>query len=571
MTKRKRENRAVTADGARYNKLQRPNTLIAPPVQLPEHDEEPYHKLSRSDAPLAEEPESGEDCDEEQDKEPSTPDRKPPSRQPRPDPTYGQRSFLPGLDESADEESDTYEALAYLRSVRTEAAFIPNLLVAPKPTVPEGEFDASIYDTGYGDSRGYYADGAYIAAPTLGPILPPSAQPSASPASASPQAAYRTRLLARFHRQRAILQATPPASAIAALAPTQFISLPQGNNAAFREWRSSLESSPPSPVQLAAMDSRTVFRALALLTSVLRRDRNISARVSAWAWGLLTRLPELGTLGSEEVGVVRELGKRAVWVRCGFVSREIAELTEGFGGEVDEDYVERRPRHEVERERMEAERDVEESGDPSPSKSLTETEEEEASRRNSSSSLPDPLPEVVDMSIADAIGLNDPSITPSHRATRQRIVDILEGLAGPPPIVATLGDVIKIYHPTVGEIIIPKKRSLAEMMRDLKDRRAARLKEGAENEDEGSAEASPSQGEAEGETGDVEDMEEAVEAAEPEEGEIGDEEEQEVPDANTEATLDMIITIAGELYGQKDLLEFRDVWAGPGDGKDDKE
>lgn len=118
MTKRKRENRAVTADGARYNKLQRPNTLTAPPAQLPEHDEEPYRKLSRSDAPPAQEPESGEECDEQQYDGPSASDKKPPSRQPRPDPTYGQRSFLPGLDESADEEPDTFEALAYLRSVR---------------------------------------------------------------------------------------------------------------------------------------------------------------------------------------------------------------------------------------------------------------------------------------------------------------------------------------------------------------------------------------------------------------------------------------------------------------------
>lgn len=327
------------------------------------------------------------------------------------------------------------------------------------------------------------------------------------------------------------------------------------------------------------MDTRTVLRALSLLTGVLRRSSNISVRVSAWAWGLLARLPELGTLGSEEVGVVRELGKRAVWVRCGFVSKEIAEATEGFGGEVGEEDEEWRPRVEVERERMEAEQEGEEKEGRAPQKSIreteeeghalskspTETEEEETSRRNSSSSLPDPLPEVVDMSIADAIGLNDPSITPSHRATRQRIVDILEGLAGPPPVVATLGDEIKVYHPTVGEIVIPKKRSLAEMMRDLKKRRAARLK------DEGSAEASPSQGGADGETGDDEGTEKAVEAAEPEEGEVDNEEDEEVPDANTKTTLDMIITITGELYGQKDLLEFRDVWAGPDDGEDGKE
>lgn len=31
-----------------------------------------------------------------------------------------------------------------------------------------------------------------------------------------------------------------------------------------------------------------------------------------------------------------------------------------------------------------------------------------------------------------------------------------------------------------------------------------------------------------------------------------------VPDENTKATLDMIITVVGELYGQRDLLQYRD-------------
>jgi len=29
---------------------------------------------------------------------------------------------------------------------------------------------------------------------------------------------------------------------------------------------------------------------------------------------------------------------------------------------------------------------------------------------------------------------------------------------------------------------------------------------------------------------------------------------------NTRATVDMIITVVGEVYGQRDLLEFREVW-----------
>lgn len=35
------------------------------------------------------------------------------------------------------------------------------------------------------------------------------------------------------------------------------------------------------------------------------------------------------------------------------------------------------------------------------------------------------------------------------------------------------------------------------------------------------------------------------------------------PDANTRATIDMIVTIVGEVFGQRDLLEFRDCWEGP--------
>jgi hypothetical protein len=41
-----------------------------------------------------------------------------------------------------------------------------------------------------------------------------------------------------------------------------------------------------------------------------------------------------------------------------------------------------------------------------------------------------------------------------------------------------------------------------------------------------------------------------------EEGEVGEE----VPNFNTLATLDMIITVVGERYGQRDLLEAREVW-----------
>ena len=67
--------------------------------------------------------------------------------------------------------------------------------------------------------------------------------------------------------------------------------------------------------------------------------------VEAWTWGLLGKCREVGQMGSEEVGVVRNLGKRAVWlirrIRAGDVTGEtIDELdvnTEGEEGEEEEE------------------------------------------------------------------------------------------------------------------------------------------------------------------------------------------------------------------------------------------
>lgn len=58
--------------------------------------------------------------------------------------------------------------------------------------------------------------------------------------------------------------------------------------------------------------------------------------MGAWAWGLLARCRELGTMGSEEVGVVRRVGKRAVWLLRRMRAGEIVEEKVGAGGDEEE-------------------------------------------------------------------------------------------------------------------------------------------------------------------------------------------------------------------------------------------
>lgn len=84
---------------------------------------------------------------------------------------------------------------------------------------------------------------------------------------------------------------------------------------------------------LVRLTQESVIWGLDVLESLLtlanlRRKRG--KYVEAWTWGLLGKCREVGQMSSEEVGVVRNLGKRAVWlirrIRAGDVT----------GGTIDE-------------------------------------------------------------------------------------------------------------------------------------------------------------------------------------------------------------------------------------------
>ena len=184
-------------------------------------------------------------------------------------------------------------------------------------------------------AQGYYSDGAYVGLPVTDngsdvddplesnekDILEDDdggADSSVKKVTVAPETAYYNRLKALFVAQRRALHSTPSASAVRALSPTQLISLPPNHRRARGEWVRLMQLQRPSPVQLTAMDTDTVLQLLRLVIAMLKRRRNIDERFSAWIWGLLGRLDDVGTLSSEEVCVVRELGKRVIWVMRGF-------------------------------------------------------------------------------------------------------------------------------------------------------------------------------------------------------------------------------------------------------------
>lgn len=75
----------------------------------------------------------------------------------------------------------------------------------------------------------------------------------------------------------------------------------------------------PVPAQIAVMDKDTVLGLLKLMGggNLLKRGAEVNLSVSRWIWSLLAKLPDRGALNSEEIGIVRDLGKKAVLVGVG--------------------------------------------------------------------------------------------------------------------------------------------------------------------------------------------------------------------------------------------------------------
>jgi len=311
--------------------------------------------------------------------------------------------------------------------------------------VEGGDHDGSLNDS----AGGFYADGAYTAAPvTDGPV------DSSSTVAPDAQDLYYESLSTRFNLLRATLKCTPPRSTIEALDSSHPISLPPDSRKARQHWRYLLRATEPRIVQLACMDPDSVLEVVKLLTGMMTqtlssREKERITRLGAWSWAILGRCKDRTELGSEEIADLRELGKRAVGILVGIRDR----TKKAYGDE---------------------------------------------------------QPEV--------IGIEDDNVP-----TDETVSDEAGLQGGGPRNNSDLTD-----EPPTAKLEEAKRRLQVTLER-LGDRT------------DGQAEV----------TGNKEAEEGVFET-----GEAGRD-----VDKQIRTILDMIITVVGEMYGQRDLLEFRDIWA----------
>ncbi len=202
---------------------------------------------------------------------------------------------------------------------------MPNLLVAPhSPTSPAND-PYKEYE------QGYYADGAYTALPDLSTTR--TCRNGIDEVDLDPQEAYYASLCDRFSALNSALRLTPHGSA----ALTAF------NPSSRASWRRFIVNMQPTSLILSKLRQEEVMHGLEVLESVLsmanvQRHKNIGL----WAWGLLARCREVGEMGSEEVGVLRDLGKKAIAVLRGVTAGLYQDHSEN-GENEDEDKGEEEP------------------------------------------------------------------------------------------------------------------------------------------------------------------------------------------------------------------------------------
>ncbi|QIW98967.1 hypothetical protein AMS68_004485 [Peltaster fructicola] len=212
--------------------------------------------------------------------------------------------FLPDMaksnvfDDEDDYDSETDEAMAYLASVQHERQAIPALLTA------HSYADVRLNGSSAGH-QGAFANGVYIS------------KPPDVPAEPAPEEEYVNAITAGFRQVRELLKQPATEDELTYAHETVFIEEVPFDNKEFLECVNFLRDTSPSMLQAKELSAETTWELLHLviLRFFLKGDREITQNIGWWMYMLLARLPDKLDMDQEQIEGLRELAKRAVYVR----------------------------------------------------------------------------------------------------------------------------------------------------------------------------------------------------------------------------------------------------------------
>ena len=156
-----------------------------------------------------------------------------------------------------------------------------------------------------------------------------------------PQESYYKQLIRRFEALRDALsehEAPKLAKPEAEISQSSTRRPPSNRH----EWLYTIDREYPSMAQILQLEEKNVRRGLEYCTHAMDRFDTISLQKSCWIWTLLALSGEVGTMDSERISCIRELGNKAGEVRNklnqhqGQTSHDQSTRADLVGGEEDE-------------------------------------------------------------------------------------------------------------------------------------------------------------------------------------------------------------------------------------------
>lgn len=331
---------------------------------------------------------------------------------------------------------------------------------------------------------GYYADGAYTAAPI--PTANYDSRENEDNDSGDTQEAYYSTFCSRFRALTSVLQNPPPSNFIH---DSAFYTAQKLSTGGRQVWRSALNTTP-SMVVLGQLPQDAILQGIQMLELRLANGNLLRKNsLSLWSWGLLARCRDAGQMGSEEIGILRDLGKRAVCLLRG--------LRAGMN-------------HDTQDEELESE------GDDNDSivNGLDEEREDYRKHAEKDQECPNPEAKALTSSVEVKPDEAEATSTPNPDGSFYHDSDIDDALAAAKARVLSS---------------LPQE-TLAQEPSNPAEETPPVLKDGHSLSHDANTAGSAQNQEQQGEM------------------------------LRLHATLDMIITVVGEFYGQRDLLEGRLVW-----------
>lgn len=188
------------------------------------------------------------------------------------------------------------------------------------------------------DHRGYFEDGAYTAAPELGPEypdyydeedwdVPEDGDNTADGRSnhishITPCEAFTNALLSRYRQLREVIQSQKADMVPGMPSDSTRLVVPRGMARRDKDiWKRKLLSETPQPSVLVTTSLSSISNLLVVAKDeCLSRKQNIGKSVSLWFLALLASIDE-ATVDSDIMWELRDLAKKAIWLRIDFEPR----------------------------------------------------------------------------------------------------------------------------------------------------------------------------------------------------------------------------------------------------------